>query len=104
MLVAALHRLHGELPLTPEEFNRAISAPAEQVGVTVERGLATAIIAKVHEQPGALPMLQYALTELFERPVQIGHRKAVALLAYLATEGGRHSRPPALVINQSGSV
>lgn len=52
----------------------------------------------------ALYLLGPPRLELDGEPVQIGRRKAVALLAYLATEGGRHSRPPALVINQSGSV
>jgi WD40 repeat protein len=33
----------------------------------LEEGLAPAIVADVADQPGALPLLQYALTELFER-------------------------------------
>ncbi len=59
-------RTHVVLPLTSEELERAISIPAEQVGVRMEAGLAAAIVADVTDQPGALPMLQYALTELFE--------------------------------------
>ena len=55
------------LPLTTEEFERAIRAPAERVGVLFEKGLVPAVIADVVDQPGALPLLQYALTELFER-------------------------------------
>ena len=42
-------------------------APAERVGAVLEKGLVGAISADVAEQPGALPLLQYALTELFER-------------------------------------
>ena len=33
----------------------------------LEKGLVGAISTDVAEQPGALPLLQYALTELFER-------------------------------------
>ena len=39
------------------------------VGVRFEDGLTAAIIDDVLHQPGALPLLQYALTELFEQGV-----------------------------------
>ncbi|MBC8098695.1 MAG: hypothetical protein H7Y11_04590, partial [Armatimonadetes bacterium] len=55
------------LPLTGEEIEAAVTRPAERVGLQLERGLITAIVTDVREQPGALPLLQYALTELFER-------------------------------------
>ncbi|UCC61798.1 MAG: protein kinase, partial [Anaerolineae bacterium] len=55
------------VPLTAEELAEAIRKPAEQAGAELETGLVTAIVTDVSEQPGALPMLQYALTELFER-------------------------------------
>jgi WD40 repeat protein len=55
------------VPLTAEELAQAIAAPAERVGVTFEPDLVTRIVAEVNQQPGALPLLQYALTELFER-------------------------------------
>ncbi|HET9249706.1 MAG TPA: protein kinase [Actinomycetota bacterium] len=54
------------VPLSPEELERAIAGPAEQVGVRVEPALVAQIVADVAEQPGALPLMQYALTELFE--------------------------------------
>jgi hypothetical protein len=54
-------------PLTPDELEQAIRKPAEQVGVYPEPGLVAEMIADVAHQPGALPLLQYALTELFER-------------------------------------
>lgn len=57
------------LPLSAEELERAIVRPAQKVGVAVERELVAAIIKDVGEQPGSLPLLQYALTELFERRV-----------------------------------
>ncbi len=54
------------LPLTAEELEKAILQPADQAGVTYEPGLAATIIDDVLYQPGALPLMQYALTELFE--------------------------------------
>jgi WD40 repeat protein/serine/threonine protein kinase len=64
-----LMREHTEvvLPLNAEEMREAIIAPAERVGVRFEPGLVETIVADVSQQPGALPLLQYALTELFER-------------------------------------
>ncbi len=55
------------MPLTSPDLVRAIVRPAERVGMVVEEDLVAAIVAEVNEQPGALPLLQYALTELFER-------------------------------------
>lgn len=54
-------------PLTPDELEQAIRRPAERVGVRPEPGLVAEMVADVAHQPGALPLLQYALTELFER-------------------------------------
>jgi WD40 repeat protein/serine/threonine protein kinase len=60
-------RLETVMPLSADELERAIAKPAERVGVTYEAGLISSIVADVNYQPGALPLLQYALTELFER-------------------------------------
>ncbi|MCC7206834.1 MAG: protein kinase [Anaerolineae bacterium] len=64
-----LVRSHMEtvLPLSAEELEEAVVKPAQRVGVTFEPGLAATIIADSNYQPGALPLLQYALTELFEQ-------------------------------------
>ena len=55
------------VPLSPEELERTIGGPAERVGVRPELSLVAEMVADVSERPGALPLLQYALTELFER-------------------------------------
>ncbi len=55
------------LPLNRDELERAIVEPAERAGLGLEAALPAAIIGDVTEQPGALPLMQYALTELFER-------------------------------------
>jgi WD40 repeat protein len=54
------------VPLSPEELERAIAGPAENVGVTVEPALVAQVAVDVSEQPGSLPLLQYAMTEVFE--------------------------------------
>jgi WD40 repeat protein/DNA-binding SARP family transcriptional activator len=48
-----------------DELAEAIEQPARRVGVEFEPGLVSQIIDDVRDQPGALPLLQYALTELF---------------------------------------
>jgi WD40 repeat protein/DNA-binding SARP family transcriptional activator/tRNA A-37 threonylcarbamoyl transferase component Bud32/energy-coupling factor transporter ATP-binding protein EcfA2 len=55
------------LPMSADELARAVQEPAQHVGVDVEAGLLAKLIADVRDQPGALPLLQYALTELFEQ-------------------------------------
>jgi len=66
-----------------DEFAEAIERPAKRVGVRFEPGLVSQIIADVHEQPGALPLLQYALTELFAARTS----DALTLEGYVATGG-----------------
>jgi WD40 repeat protein/DNA-binding SARP family transcriptional activator len=77
------HKMETVLPLSAEEQEQAITGPARRVGANLETGLVPLIIADVQAQPGALPLLQYALTELFER--RQGHR--LTLVAYQASGG-----------------
>jgi ABC-type glycerol-3-phosphate transport system substrate-binding protein len=60
-------RMETVVPLTAEELERAIGGPAARVGVVPELALVAEMVADVSDRPGALPLLQYALTELFER-------------------------------------
>jgi WD40 repeat protein/DNA-binding SARP family transcriptional activator len=53
--------------LTPDELERVIAAPAAAVGLRLGRGLLTRMVGETSHQAGALPLLQYALTELWER-------------------------------------
>ena len=48
-----------------DELADAIEQPARRIGIRFEPGLVSQIVADVRDQPGALPLLQYALTELF---------------------------------------
>ncbi len=77
------NRMETVLPLSADELEAAVVKPAERVGVSFEPGLVANIIAEVNYQPGALPLLQYALTELFEH--RDGHTLTHA--AYQASGG-----------------
>jgi hypothetical protein len=57
------------LPLTVDEVERAIVGPVRKAGARIDDNLVKAIITEVSQEPGALPLLQYALTELFDRRV-----------------------------------
>lgn len=54
-------------PLTANELHRAIVSPLNDLDMTIDDELISLIIDEVKEQPGTLPMLQYALTRLFEK-------------------------------------
>ncbi len=54
-------------PLSPEGLERAIARPAGRLGVELESALTAQIVSDFAKSPGSLPLLQYALTELFER-------------------------------------
>ncbi|MDW3214744.1 MAG: protein kinase [Ilumatobacteraceae bacterium] len=54
-------------PLAPDELERAIVEPARRQGVAFEPGLVARIAAEASGQPSPLPLLQYALSELFDR-------------------------------------
>ena len=67
--LAELVRSHTEVivPLNATEMERAIVGPAEQVGLAFEAGLVATMLKDVGEQPGTLPLLEYALSELYDR-------------------------------------
>lgn len=54
-------------PLASTELRSAIVAPLDRLGIRWDAELVSTIIDEVKDQPGTLPLLQYALTELFER-------------------------------------
>ena len=60
-------RVESLVPLSAEQLEQVITKPAERADVSLEPGLVAAMLADVAEEPGALPLLEYALTELFER-------------------------------------
>ncbi len=53
--------------LSAAELDEAVRGPAATVGVDVEAALASELVADVVDQPAALPLLQFTLTELFKQ-------------------------------------
>ncbi|MBW7881330.1 MAG: PQQ-binding-like beta-propeller repeat protein [Caldilineaceae bacterium] len=54
-------------PMTREELRAAIEEPARNRGVLFEPGLVDRLLDDVGEEPGNLPLLQFALTQLWAR-------------------------------------
>ena len=59
-------RTEAVAPFSPEELEQVISKPASRVGRQVDAALVAEMIGDVAREPAALPLLQYALTEVFE--------------------------------------
>ncbi len=53
--------------MSQAELRDAIEEPANKAGLVLESGLSGIIIADMHSQIGVLPLLQYTLSELYER-------------------------------------
>ncbi|MEM6503442.1 MAG: pentapeptide repeat-containing protein [Cyanobacteria bacterium P01_C01_bin.89] len=71
------------LPMEPDELRDAICQPAMGVGLTVEEALVTEILQDIQGAPGSLPLLQYALKELWQR-----RRKGELVLSAYQDLGG----------------
>jgi len=56
-------------PMKREALEQAITEPAKQVGLELERELVIQMIADVDSSPGCLPLLQYTLTELWNEQI-----------------------------------
>jgi WD40 repeat protein len=55
-------------PLTPEDLGQAVTAPVDAVpGLWFEAGLPERIVADAGDEPGRMPLVQFALTELWRR-------------------------------------
>ena len=52
--------------LTQEELRESIIAPAKLVGLEFEPGLVERILGEVGSEPGRLPLVEFALTELWQ--------------------------------------
>jgi WD40 repeat protein len=52
--------------LTPDELRESITAPARLVGLEFESGLVDRILTDVGSEPGRLPLVEFALTEIWQ--------------------------------------
>ncbi len=67
--------------MTPDELVSAIARPAYQVGLRIDPALISQIVNDVRGEPGALPLMQFALQDLFEAEK---HKAQLTLDGYLA--------------------
>ena len=54
-------------PMNHEELSQVIIKPAQKLGVTFESGLVERILNNLEQEPGNLPLLEFALTQLWKR-------------------------------------
>lgn len=72
--------------LQPHALEQAIRLPAERVGLQLDPGLVQALTREVGDEPGALPLLEYALDLLWRSRTQ--HRMTLATYqAFGSVEG-----------------
>lgn len=84
----------GELvgAMQADELVRAIALPALSVGVDVEPALIEQVIADMRDQPGALPLMQFAVKTLFEAcSSSSGDFVKLTKLDYITLGGVRHA-------------
>ena len=75
--------------MSPEDLVNSIARPALQVGLRIDPDLVAQIIADMEDEPGALPLMQFALKDLFDARAQAGGVIALTKEDYLA-RGGLH--------------
>src|SRR5688572_2526527 len=75
--------------MQPEELVSAIALPARHVGLPIEDELIARIINDMKGEPGALPLMQFALKDLFDAKQAEGGVIALILKDYLG-HGGIH--------------
>ncbi len=74
--------------MEPQELARAITQPALEVGVKIDPDLVSRVIADMRGEPGALPLMQFALKDLFDsRSCRKGDAVELALAEYLERGG-----------------
>ncbi len=76
----------GTIPIAApndDSLHAIVAKPAAGVGIAFEPGLVDHIVADVKHQPGALPLLEFSITELFDRR----ESDVLALEAYEASGG-----------------
>ena len=75
--------------MQPEELVSAIALPARHVGLPIEDELIARIINDMKGEPGALPLMQFALKDLFDSQQEKGGVITLTLVDYLK-HGGIH--------------
>ena len=71
-------------PMDESDLRRAIEEPARLVGASFEEGLVDTILHDVGREPGALPLLEHALLQVWERR---SRTRVMTLQAYRESGG-----------------
>jgi hypothetical protein len=77
--------------MQPDELVSAIAQPALRVGLQIDPDLIAQIIHDMQGEPGALPLMQFALKDLFDSQQEKGGMIALTLNDYLGHGGIRKS-------------
>lgn len=77
--------------MQPDELVRAIALPALHAGLQIDPDLIAQIVNDMGSEPGALPLMQFALKDLFDERRQHGGVLALTLSDYLARGGIRRA-------------
>lgn len=75
--------------MAPHELVNAIARPALSVGLRIDEKLVEQIINDMQGEPGALPLMQFALKDLFDSQQEKGGAIDLTLIDYLQ-HGGIH--------------
>jgi basic membrane lipoprotein Med (substrate-binding protein (PBP1-ABC) superfamily)/DNA-binding SARP family transcriptional activator len=59
--------VENALPMSADELEAVVVRPAERGGIHVEPQLLAALVGDAADRPGTLPLLEFALTELFDQ-------------------------------------
>lgn len=88
--------------MSPEQLRAAIERPAGQVGLRFEPGLVDRILDDVAHEPGALPLLSYALDQLWQAR-EDGRLTQAAYTAMGGVAGALHGEADAVIEGLSPS-
>jgi hypothetical protein len=88
--------------MTRDELERAIAAPPAQLGVSLEPGLVERILEDVKHEPGNLPLLEFALTLMWDR--RAGRRLTHAAYEAIGRVDGALARYAEKVYAQLGEA
>ena len=79
--------LHLVTPMTESELRDVIEGPAQHAGLSLEPGLVELLLRDVSHEPGALPLLSFALAETWSNR----DGRTLTVDGYLATGGLRQA-------------
>ena len=85
---ALRHALEISTAMTTGELRQAIELPAQRLGVVFERGLVERILADIQNEPEPLPLLEFALTVLWQWEASQDYSKLVLSHAAYEEIGG----------------